>query len=71
MTDNYIVLNGERYDIITPKEIDCNNYATCKDCPIDGKCQGNIIDWLDDNLGIKCEEGCTVIKHSENELIQT
>ena len=64
MTENYIVLKGKRYDIVLPKEYDCN-YGRCKECPLDSKGCQNIIDFINDTLDTDCEDGVVVINHEE------
>ena len=66
MTENYIVLEGKRYDILTDEDTNCSEQPECEHCPLNGKCLGNIIDIIDDTLGVVCEDEVILIEHKEN-----
>lgn len=52
MTDNYIVLKGKRYDLVLPNDSKCEEYDTCKDCPLGNKGCQNLIDTINDTFDI-------------------
>lgn len=65
MIENYIVLKGKRYDIVLTEENKCEEYITCKECPLDSKGCQNIINFINDTLNTDCEDSVVVINHEE------